>query len=86
MLAHRTSKVRQSLFTLEPRILDDPSIGIARKVGGPLYESRTFMWTRGNCVAAYGGDDAGVAECGCGGNDGVGNEMINRLDTPEVSA
>ena len=50
LLPHRIRKIRQSFRALEPRILNNPGIGITGEVGRPLYEGRPLMSARGNSV------------------------------------
>ena len=49
-------------------------------ISGPL--------TRSGChsIASNGGDEAGVGKSWCGGDDGVGDEMINALRNKSMSA
>ena len=54
LLAHRIRKICQSLRAFEPRILNNPGIGITGEIGRPLYESRPLMGARGDGVAANG--------------------------------
>lgn len=45
------------------------SIGIAREVARPLNERAALEVAAGDCVAADGAEDGGVAELGLGGDD-----------------
>lgn len=72
-------QVGESLTTLELRILNDASVGIAREVASPLDESATLSLARGDWVQTNGADNAGVAELRLGRDDGVGDVVVDRL-------
>lgn len=55
------------------------SISIAREVAGPLDESAGLVFTTGDGVAADGADNAGIAHGRLGGDDRVGDVVVDRL-------
>jgi len=70
-------KISQRLATLEPRILNDGSISITREVSRPLHERLALVVARGNWEAANRAHSARVAELLLGGDDRVGDIMVN---------
>jgi len=72
-----SSEISESLSALELRILNDTSISITGEIASPLNECLSFVVAGGNGEEADGAHDAGVAELGLGGDDGVSNVVIN---------
>ena len=58
------------------------SISITGEIASPLNECLSFVVAGGNGEEADGAHDAGVAELGLGGDDGVSNVVINCLPSP----
>jgi len=77
LLGSIESKIRKSLLALETRILNYPSVSIGGEVNGPGHKSGTLMLSRGDRVAANGGDDTGIAQGRRGGDHGVCDEVVN---------
>lgn len=54
-------------------------VGVAREVAGPLDEGAVLEVARGDGEEADGADDAGVGQLGLGGDDGVGDVVVDGL-------
>jgi len=59
-------------------------IGIAAEVAGPGDVRVALVLARGDGVQADGGDDGCVAQGGLGGDDAVGNVVVDGLCEPSV--
>jgi hypothetical protein len=67
----------EALTTLELGILDDSGISIAREVAGPLDEGRLLELAAGDGVGAHGAHHRAVGELWLGGDDGVGDVVVD---------
>lgn len=54
-------------------------IGVAGEVAGPLDEGAVLELARGDGEQADGADDGGVRQLGLGGDDGVGDVVVDGL-------
>lgn len=76
-LGSSLGQVSKGVTALELGVLDHASISIAGEVTGPLDESAVLVGARGDGVEADGADDARVSELGLGGDDTVGDEVVD---------
>lgn len=69
----------ETLAALELGVLDDSGISIAREVAGPLDEGGVLELAAGDCVGADSAHHRAVGELWLGGDDGVGDVVVDGL-------
>jgi len=77
LLRSSLGEICQSFAALVLSILNDTCISIAAEVSRPLDKGRALKLSAGDRVETDGADNAGVAQSWLGGDDGVGNGVVD---------